>query len=83
MEWIVDVNVGAGTRIGCIQLFVHGASITAVEGSVHSFFLDYFVLHVILLSFVFILAWARVLSECLPSVRCLSFVFPELAPLSL
>ena len=83
MEWVVDVDVGAWTWVWSIQLLVHWTSITAVEGSVHSFFLNDFVLDVILLSFVFVLAGTRVLSISLPRVRSLSFMLPELTSLGL
>lgn len=81
MQGVVDVNVSSGSRVRRLDFFVDWAHIAGVECCLDSFFLDYFVFDIIFFLLDIVLARPWVLVEGLPSVRCFTFVFPELASL--
>ena len=84
MSGVIDVDVGAWSRIRSFYLFIARSVITAAKGCMNCFLGHNFILDIILLIFfVVVLAGARVLRERLPSVRCLALVLPKFTSLRL
>lgn len=83
MGWIIDVNVGAWSRIRRLRFLITGSVVTATKGSMNGLLSDNFVLDVILLLLVIVLTWSRCLGESLSRVRGLALVLPKFSPLRL
>ena len=61
VEWVIDIDVSAGSRVRSLDLLVHVSDLAACESGVHCFFHDYPVLDVIFFLVEIVLARARVL----------------------
>jgi hypothetical protein len=82
--WVIDINVGARSRIWRFYLFIAGSVVTTAERSMNCFFGDNLILDIILLIFfVVVLTGAWVLRECLSRIRRLALVLPKFTSLSL
>lgn len=83
INWIIDVNIGSRSRIWSLRFLVYRSGIAAVKGGMHSFFLNYLILDIILFLLVIILTRSRILGKCLPSIRSLTLMLPEFASFGL
>ena len=84
MSWVIDVDVGAGSRIRSFYLFIARSVITAAKGRMNCFLRHNFILDIILLIFfVVVLTWSWILRVRLTSVRRLALVLPKFTSLRL
>lgn len=83
MNGVIDVDIGAWSRIWRFYFLVTRSVITATKRCMNCFFRHNFVLDIILLIFlVVVLAGTGVLRKCLPSVWRFALVLPKFSSLS-
>lgn len=83
VSWVINIDVGAWSRIGRFYFFVTCPVIATTESSMNCFLCHNLVFYIIFLFLMIILSGPRVLWESLSGVGSLTLMLPKFSPLGL
>jgi len=81
MEGIINIDIRSWSWVWSFDFLVDMADVAWIECRMDSFFINDFILEIVLFLFMVILTWTWVFKVSLFCVRCFSFITPELTSL--